>query len=126
MKLWIKVITVFLSILLIGYGSYYYYYEIPKDIDSSELKQIDFKFKLSDNDKLLDGDLFNNTNRTITEVTLSTFVGLYADLIPKGKTRKYVIKVYVLPNHSGHFSLALFDSFVNPSGFEIVGGKSLP
>ena len=130
MKNMMKKLIFLISILLIGYGSYYYYYEIPKDLNSSELKQIDFKFRLSDDGKFLNGDLFNNTNRTITEVTLSSYAGMFEDLFPNGKKRKYVIKVFITPHRLGHFKQELFDIYfikaIDKYDIKLIGGKSLP
>ena len=130
MKLWRKWIVTVLSILLIGYGSYYYYYEIPKDLNSSELKQINFKFRLSDDGKFLNGDLFNNTNRTITEISLKVnhpkFPLSKYDLVGDD----YVIPVYVIPHKISHFAVELFDpynaKFYSVGDIKIIGGKSLP
>ena len=123
-----KRLVIFLSIILIGYGSYYYYYETPKDMKSSELKQIDFKFTISENGKLLNGSLFNNTNRTITDITMSSYNSMFADLYPitANNFRYYDIKVHIPPHHLGHFKVVLFDENVSPLGFKIVSGESLP
>ena len=125
-KITLIVIVLFISLMLIRY-----IYFLPHHIPKNELKNIELSYKLSNGKDHIDGNLYNKSNETLTEIVLRTPSSNPFLLGVRTLEREYIIPVYVKPKTVGSFHLKLFEpysgsfkDFVRADGIVIVDVKT--
>ena len=128
MKKLILRIAIGLSVFLMTFITFREIYFFPHQISKTDLNKINLSVKFIEGRSFIDGNVYNNTDGILTEITIRTpspnpfLKGIDSNQLD------YKVPIYVKPKTVGSFTLKLFEpypvkQFIDVTEFRIVDGK---